>query len=181
MDVNSNYLPDGEEQHNKPAPVPQLDLDFHAALLDSIHEAVVCVDSDFKIVYLNRAAETMFGWFRQEIGGRAVSELLIHQLSQDQRESILKDLLEGRHVELELPLQRKDGIIFWAEATGTALNISDRFQGYVFTLEDCTNRRQLELNLEQAHQQLTFNGSTSSRPFLNPLTTPCSFTIPTTG
>jgi diguanylate cyclase (GGDEF)-like protein/PAS domain S-box-containing protein len=47
-----------------------------AATLDSIGEAVLRIDSDLQIVYLNHAAEKMTGWRRDEARGVALREVL---------------------------------------------------------------------------------------------------------
>jgi len=54
----------------------QLENEAAAETLDSIGEAVLRVDSDLKIMYLNHAAEKMTGWRRDEARGLALQEVL---------------------------------------------------------------------------------------------------------
>lgn len=154
----SRKQPSSSASAGSPNPKKEVEFDahFHSSLLDSIQEAVVSVDVSFSILYLNHAAEKMFGWSLEEIRGRTVNELLKYNLDKSQRESILKELTEGRRVEMELPLQHKEGFTFWAEAAGLMLRASNKsVQGYVFTLRDCSERRRLEEDLDRTHLQLT--------------------------
>jgi diguanylate cyclase (GGDEF)-like protein/PAS domain S-box-containing protein len=62
-----------------------------AAILDSIGEAVLRIDSDLKIVYLNQAAEKMTGWRRDEARGLALLE--VFRLSDGVRGAAFADAL----------------------------------------------------------------------------------------
>ena len=43
---------------------------FRAALLDSIGEAVAAADTDGRLVYINAAAERLFGWRARDVIGK---------------------------------------------------------------------------------------------------------------
>ncbi|MDW5562416.1 MAG: PAS domain S-box protein [Methanomassiliicoccus sp.] len=52
------------------------DLAFQAHLLSSVHDAIVALDKDFRIIYWNGMAEDLFGWKASEAMGRDSGDLL---------------------------------------------------------------------------------------------------------
>jgi PAS domain S-box-containing protein len=51
--------------------------------------------------------------------------------------------------EAELQLRRRDGALFWASVTGTAVSSSDATRGTVWTVMDVTERKELEVALQR--------------------------------
>lgn len=51
--------------------------------------------------------------------------------------------------EAELQLRRRDGALFWASVTGTAVSASDATRGTVWTVMDVTERKELEVALQR--------------------------------
>jgi PAS domain S-box-containing protein len=49
-----------------------------AAFLDKATDAIVALDLERKVLFWNRGAERMYGWTREEVTGRDVSELFYH-------------------------------------------------------------------------------------------------------
>ena len=69
---------------------------LRATVLDSIGEAVAATSSDGTIVYVNAAAEVLFGWRATDVIGRNGSEVFYAQDDAKRRERIRKSLREGR-------------------------------------------------------------------------------------
>ena len=50
--------------------MPELDAGYYRNLLDSLYDAICCVDDDRKIVYWNKAAESMIGYPESSVLGK---------------------------------------------------------------------------------------------------------------
>ncbi|WP_162243792.1 PAS domain S-box protein [Pseudorhodoferax sp. Leaf274] len=55
--------------------------------------------------------------------------------------------------EAELQLRRRDGALFWASVTGTAVSSSDITRGTVWTVMDVTERKELEVALKRTSSE----------------------------
>ena len=55
--------------------------------------------------------------------------------------------------EEELQLRRRDGVLFWAAVTGTAVSASDASSGTVWTVVDVTERKELEGALQRSSSE----------------------------
>src|SRR5690606_3709034 len=69
---------------------------FQARLLDSVGQAVIASDIAHRIVYWNRAAETLYGWTREEALGRIDSEVIPARADPGQTAEIVTRLAAGQ-------------------------------------------------------------------------------------
>ena len=78
-------------------------------LLDGLPDAIVTVDAEGRVIYVNRAAETLLGYASAEILGRP-AELLLPERARPRGgyRKIAEELSEGRTV--QIPALRKDGV-----------------------------------------------------------------------
>lgn len=95
--------------------------------LDAIGDAVLVVDSKGKVTYLNKMAETMTGWSREEAFGRPVEQVffVFDGTTRERAESPAeRALLENRTVELALGsvLVRRDGADLAIEDSATPIH-----------------------------------------------------------
>lgn len=89
-------------------------LDYHA-ILDSAPDAMILVDSSAKILFVNKQAETIFGYHRDELSGQRIEILVPDELAGHHPkllEGFLKNpqtrnLAEG----MELNLQTRQKVI----------------------------------------------------------------------
>ena len=127
-------------------------------LLDAAPDAIMQVDAEGRIILLNRVAEDMFGYSRDELMGRPV-------------EALIPQELHARHVEhrahyrqqpmtrtmgsgLALEAIRKDGSRFPVEIS---LSPSESAEGFRVTaiIRDTTERRTAEERLRKVQEDYT--------------------------
>jgi PAS domain S-box-containing protein len=129
---------------------------IYASILDAVQEAVICIDSSFNIWFLNRAAEELLGWSRQEVSGKPIADLLFGQLDESHKARLVQAFHSGQVIQEEFSVHRRGDAPAWVTVTGRAIqNPGEPVEGYLFSLRDCSERRQLEAELEVTHQQLT--------------------------
>lgn len=132
---------------------------LQASLLDQVHSAVIATDTQMRIVYWNRHAETLYQWRTEEVTGKPIYEVTVPQISHSRAEAILGEVADAGHWEGEYDVRRKDGSSFPAQVALTALRSpSGELQGYVGVSIDVSERRaeQAErIKLSRAIEQTT--------------------------
>ena len=52
-------------------------LRYHAQLVDSVSDAIISTDTNFRITSWNQAAERIYGWKAEEVIGKDGSDVLV--------------------------------------------------------------------------------------------------------
>jgi diguanylate cyclase (GGDEF)-like protein/PAS domain S-box-containing protein len=95
---------------------------FQARLLDAVGQAVIATDPLGKVVYWNKAAESLYGWSAKEVMGRPIVEITPSEELAEQAEEIMTELSRGRSWTGEFVVRRKDGTTFPALVTDTPVH-----------------------------------------------------------
>ena len=132
---------------------------LQARLLDAVGEAVVAVDLEGKIVYWNRAAETLYGYQAHEALGRDLSVTAPADTDRAQLTAAMKALSAGDTWTGEVTLQRRSGEAFPARFTGTPFfDESGDPHGIITVTSDLTQRKELEGQVIQAQRLQAVGG-----------------------
>jgi diguanylate cyclase (GGDEF)-like protein/PAS domain S-box-containing protein len=134
--------------------------------LDSIGEAVLRTDRQGNIVYLNRIAENMTGWHREEALGRPVADVLrivdvvSHALVRNAVEIVMQEDKTARVTAncVNCILVRRDGVEIGIENTVTPIHDQDGgVTGAVVAFHDVSlaRARSLEMSHLAQHDSLT--------------------------
>jgi PAS domain S-box-containing protein len=124
------------------------------AITDSMSEGVVAATADGRIVYVNPAAERIFGVDRAAFfEGRAEALLHVSPESLRRYRQILTEQYRARGAaRIEFEMRRADGTRFWTEQTLTALrNAAGDEAGWVLVIHDVTEPRALRERLSRAN------------------------------
>jgi PAS domain S-box-containing protein len=131
-------------------------LRFQADMLDSVGEAVIATKPDGTLVYLNRYAESLYGWDKEEALGRNIVDLLVpegapHSRSQD----AMTRLRGGERSSGEHLLRRRDGSTFHASSSATPLrNEQGEVEAIIGVSNDITERKRVQNQLAESEAQL---------------------------
>ncbi len=112
-------------------------------ILESAADGIVITDGDGRIVNVNRRAEALFGYGREELLGQSVEALVPSQLRDRHRARRHGAEVEHRRVMArQVEAQRKDGSVFTAEVT---LSTTHTKQGPLVTsiVRDTTESRRM--------------------------------------
>ncbi|HKK08960.1 MAG TPA: PAS domain S-box protein, partial [Gemmatimonadota bacterium] len=127
----------------------------YRSLFEAAPDAFVLVDAEGRIVEVNPAAESLFGYDRDELLGRTVEELVpasARQLHRRERETYQMDP-DTRAKDRELTACRKDGSVLDVD-----IGLSPVAEnGHVWTIaaiRDISGRKQAERRLEETVRQL---------------------------
>jgi PAS domain S-box-containing protein len=128
------------------------------AILEAALDAVISIDRDALVTYVNSAFERMFGYRAEEVIGRELSEKIVPpSLREAHRRGFARYLETGQarilDQRIEMPAMRADGTEFPAEVavTRTGLSGEAAFTAYV---RDITDRQRAERELKASRARL---------------------------
>lgn len=130
-------------------------LRFHASLQESVTDAVIATDMEFRIQSWNRAAETIYGWQAAEVIGKSVADILKTRFESEQvRDRIVEEFLNRGSWRDEYIQYHKNGTEIHILGS-TTLFKDDNGQpvGIVTVNNDITQRKKVEAALRLALQK----------------------------
>jgi PAS domain S-box-containing protein len=95
---NSQALREKEQQNH-----------FQASLLGMVNQAIIASDTEGKVIFWNRFAESLYGWKSEEAIGQNIASLFIPPESLEIASEAMKVILTGESWIGEIELMRKDG------------------------------------------------------------------------
>lgn len=127
---------------------------FQAQVLDTIGESIIATDPAGKIIYLNRFAETQFGWSAREAIGADVVEITVPDTSREQAAEIMDALRRGEPWRGEFTARRRDGMTFPARASNTPLyNDAGELVALVGVARDMTEYEESQRALRESEER----------------------------
>lgn len=129
-------------------------LQYQAELLEHVYSPVIATDENLRITFWNKAAEETFGWTEAEVLGQPGREVFLTSLNEPKRDEITRFLIETGHYEGEVPYRHKDGRMISTVVRSSALRDEDgAFRGLVSSVQDITERKQMEQALADSERQ----------------------------
>jgi diguanylate cyclase (GGDEF)-like protein/PAS domain S-box-containing protein len=127
---------------------------FRARLLDAVGQAVIATNPEGKVIYWNRTAQEIYGWSREEVMGRTLSEFVISEDLREWAAEIRTSLKEGEAWSGEFTLRRKDGTNFPAMVTSTPVHDEQGIlAGMIGVSTDITERKEAEARLRESEER----------------------------
>jgi len=125
------------------------------AVLDASPNAVIAIDEQGRIVYVNPQVETTFGYAEGELLGKLVEELLPDRVTErhiGHRNGFLANpVARPMGIGLDLAGRRKDGTEFPVEISLSPVETADGMQAFA-TIVDISARKAAESQLLQAQK-----------------------------
>ncbi len=122
-----------------------------------MNEAVVCVDKKGSVVYLNRAAEELWGCPLREACGRDMAELMVPEDRRDTFRQAFRSMVAESRREApgrthRFPSRKKDGTPFTAEVS-LASFVHGGEEHFLAVVRDVTEQGRLEEELRRANER----------------------------
>jgi two-component system, chemotaxis family, CheB/CheR fusion protein len=131
-------------------------LAFQAAVLENVSDAVIVVDSEYRITSWNKGAEQTYGWTAEEVLGQSSRELLGSNMGEEAVARLVGTLVATGNATREAVQRRRDGTPVAVEARLVALTAGDgRVTGFVAVNRDITERQRSQEALFEAHARTT--------------------------
>lgn len=126
----------------------------HAQMLDLANDTIMILDLNYKVTYWNSGAERLYGWTREEAGGRSVRELLRTEFPQTLEQ--IEDILWNQgYWQGELIHSKQDGTqIVVASRWTLQRNESGDPIAILEINHDISDRKQAEAALQRSEARL---------------------------
>ncbi|HML26028.1 MAG TPA: PAS domain S-box protein, partial [Methanomethylovorans sp.] len=76
---------------------------------------MIYLNSEFRILYVNKAAEDLFGWTLDELRGKSIDILKVDSLSEQVKDKIKDILNNGGSYSIDSLSEKKEGTTFFCE------------------------------------------------------------------
>jgi PAS domain S-box-containing protein len=130
-------------------------------ILRSVSDAIVLIDLERRIQYVNAAFTTLTGYTEDEVLGRAADFLVEGTLPERPGASLDRTLALGEGWRGEATIRRKDGRTYLAALTMTPVRDAEgELVGYVSSHDDISQRKELEQARSQFMTNVTHQLST---------------------
>jgi PAS domain S-box-containing protein len=127
-------------------------LQFQASLLEQVQDAIVATDWDGRVVYWNRAAESLYGWLAADALGRDF-DALVRPEARDSLARLRQALARDGSWRGELQHRTADGRLAWVSAAlSVQRDAQGRPTGLLGVYRDITAQKKLEEELLQAQK-----------------------------
>ncbi len=128
---------------------------FQAALLNAVDQSVIAIGVTGNIVYMNHAAENLYGWKLNEAAGRNIINVVAPKISSDQTKKIRENLIKGKSWMGELVVYHRNGTAFPIMASSSPiLDKKGMLIGSVSISFDIAERKRTEESLYKLTEHL---------------------------
>ncbi len=128
-------------------------LEFQAAVLQSVHHAVIVTDLEGRIIYWNDGATAVFGYSSEEMLGQTPS-LLYPDLALEKWVFDLGSVAAGKDYIGEWKGRRKDGTAVWIGVKTTVMrDPAGKAVGFIGVARDITERKRSESALRDSEER----------------------------
>ncbi|WP_406661154.1 PAS domain-containing sensor histidine kinase [Methanolobus sp. ZRKC3] len=125
-------------------------------IIDISPDSVMCTDENFRILYMNKAAEELYGWDLAELIGNMSYEIFsAHPPFEEIKKNIHDTAISGNTYFGDVWIRRKDGTFLFCECKISALlDKEGNVCGYLGYHNDITDQRKIEKKLKESEERL---------------------------
>ena len=150
---------------------------YFQQLFDSSPDAIVMMDTDDRVLRVNRGFEALFGYGAEEVTGRSLDGFIIPEDLLAESSISSQTVRDGGVVRKETERRRKDGSLVDVSVVGYPIEIDGRFVGMYVTYTDITERKQQAEQLIMADRLASVGemAAGAAHELNNPLTSVVGF------
>ncbi len=153
----------------------QAQLAYQATLLANVSDAIIAADRQYRVTYLNSAAEVLYGWSAREVLGKNGVDIIQTQFGEAEKSAMLQAIARHGYWHGEATQQRKNGSRFPVEVSSLVLHDADgHITGYLSINRDISERKKLENKLRESEERfrLLFENMHEGFSLYQAITTP---------
>jgi PAS domain S-box-containing protein len=125
-----------------------------SAIVEQSVDSIVCTDTEFRITYVNNAAEELFGWSLDELKGKTPDLFNAEPLADEIQEQIYTTVSSRETYFGEALNVRKNGRMFYCQfKVSPLLDENGDIYGYMGSQRDVTERKQAEEALRESEER----------------------------
>jgi len=124
------------------------------SVTQQVSDSTIVIDTDFKITYMNQAAQDLFGYTLEEARGNMLGLFDATPMTRKEREEIKRAITSGRVLNSISHKRRKDGSTIICDCRLSPLfDENGEICSYIDVQRDITEQKEVEAKL-QVHKQL---------------------------
>jgi PAS domain S-box-containing protein len=132
------------------------ELHFIGSIAGQVSDSIIVTDTNYKIAYINEAAEELFGYSREELAGKSPDILNAETAAEQIQEDIYRTVSSGGTWFGTMLNRRKDGSTFVNECkVSPLLDKEGRIVSYIGIQRDVTEQRRTQRTLEESQLRFT--------------------------
>ncbi len=126
-------------------------IQFLSSITEQVNDSIIVSDSQFKIVYINKAAEVLFGYSRDELSGKQADILNDEPVSNELQKELYTALSKGEVYKATWLNRRKDGTTFYCDfQVSQMVDKNGSVTGYIGIQRDVTEYVEIKNALQQS-------------------------------
>jgi len=137
-----------------PNELPQDQISFLHAVAEQISCAVIVTDLKFRIVFVNKAAERLYGYPASEMLGKTPEFLNAEPMAQRIEKDIARKVMAGKIWTGSHRNKRKDGTEFLCDLKISPLKVNNHASYFISVSHDITQQKNQEESLYASRQML---------------------------
>lgn len=144
-----------EIQSQKTGRLPLESKEAYEFLLDHSNEMILVLNKRGRIVFANKSALTTFGYPKEEITGKSITQFLTKNSIKKALFALAQEFLGHPQPELEVQAQTKSGEIRYLRVAEGSAPIRDdgRLIGVMISASDITEQRKARMELEESEKR----------------------------
>jgi PAS domain S-box-containing protein len=124
------------------------------SVTQQISDSTIVTDRNFKITYMNKAAQDLFGYSAEEALGKGLDLFNAEPVPKKIIRNIFQTVASGKVWSATVPKRRKDGNIITCESRVSPLyDENGQVSSFIDVQRDVTEQKQMEVKLQE-HKQL---------------------------
>lgn len=104
---------------------------YHSGLLDFMDSAVIYLDKNFFITYWNLAAEKLYGWTAEEVGGKNIDILFCNEFDAEKKKKFMDKMLKKGRFDFEITHKTRDGDVVIINSKIFPIRCMENIKGYL--------------------------------------------------
>jgi len=117
---------------------------YFQQLFEGSPEGIVMLDSEDKVININKGFEDLFQFSLEEAKGRYINDLIVPHSMHEEASNYSKDVLNGNVIHAETIRKRKDGSDVYVHILGYPIASSNKQIGVYGIYSDITERKKAE-------------------------------------
>ncbi len=126
-------------------------------LLEVIHNALLVIDADHKIIFANSRTTNMFSTSSEDLVGKPFSTLFMPEDVEILVQNILSITRTNGEIESEAMFLKSDNHTFLGRISGTCFQWTKNQKGMVFSIHDISDMKEIEQSLKRS-ERIAFLG-----------------------